>query len=79
MSNTTRTAGWTWKIWPTVEGLFKKKTLVSLMHANNEVGVMVDLAGQCAVRAHGAYFHSDTVQSMGHYPMDLEQNRMWIS
>ena len=50
------------------------KTLVSLMHANNEVGVMVDLARVSALcRAHGAYFHSDTVQSMGHYPMDLAE------
>ena len=48
------------------------KTLVSLMHANNEVGVMVDLAKISALcRTHGAYFHSDTVQSMGHYPMDI--------
>lgn len=47
-------------------------TLVSLMHANNEVGVMVDLARLSAVcRAHGAWIHSDTVQSMGHYPLDL--------
>ncbi|MDA0946862.1 MAG: aminotransferase class V-fold PLP-dependent enzyme, partial [Bacteroidetes bacterium] len=49
-------------------------TLVSLMHANNEVGVMVDLAVVGAMcRAHGAYFHSDTVQTMGHYPLDLSQ------
>ena len=48
------------------------KTFVFLMHANNEVGVLVDLARISALcRAHGAYFHSDTVQSMGHYPMDL--------
>ena len=50
------------------------KTLVSLMHANNEVGVMVDLGKISALcRTHGAYFHSDTVQSMGHYPMDLSE------
>lgn len=47
-------------------------TLVSLMHANNEVGVMVDLNRLSAIcRAHGAWIHSDTVQSMGHYPMNL--------
>lgn len=47
-------------------------TLVSLMHANNEVGVMVDLDRLSAIcRAHGAWIHSDTVQSMGHYPMNL--------
>ncbi len=49
-----------------------EKTLVTLMHANNEVGTMLDLVeiGQiCA--AHGAFFHSDTVQTMGHYSFDL--------
>lgn len=49
-------------------------TLVSLMHANNEVGVMIDLAVVGAMcRAHGAFFHSDTVQTMGHYPLDLSE------
>lgn len=50
----------------------EKKTLVSLMHANNEVGVMLDLEAVSALcRRHGALLHSDTVQSMGHYRMDL--------
>ena len=50
----------------------EKKTLVSLMHANNEVGVMVDLARLSALCSeHGALLHSDTVQTMGHYPLDL--------
>ena len=48
------------------------KTLVSLMHANNELGVMIDLKEVGALcRQHGALFHSDTVQTMGHYPLDL--------
>ena len=47
-------------------------TLVSLMHANNEVGVVLDLKRLSDVcRAHGAWIHSDTVQTMGHYPMNL--------
>lgn len=48
--------------------------LVSLMHANNEVGTRNDLhaIGQLC-RSHRAYFHSDTVQTMGHYRFDLEQ------
>ena len=47
-------------------------TLVSLMHANNEVGVMVDLNRLSVLcRKYGAWLHSDTVQSMGHYPLDL--------
>jgi len=49
-------------------------TLVSLMHANNEIGNLLDLHQVSALcRAHGAYFHSDTVQTMAHYPMDLRQ------
>lgn len=50
------------------------KTLVSLMHANNEIGTMIDLnaIGElCA--AHGAYFHSDTVQTIGYFPIDLSR------
>lgn len=51
-----------------------EKTLVSLMHANNEVGTLLPLkeVGQIC-RSHGAYFHSDTVQTMGHYDFDLSQ------
>jgi cysteine desulfurase len=48
-------------------------TLVSLMHVNNELGVMHDLeriGGLC--HAHGALFHSDTVQSLGFHAFDLE-------
>ena len=51
-----------------------KKTLVSLMHANNEIATLLpidEVSGIC--RANGAYFHSDTVQTMGHYPFDLEK------
>ncbi|MFM7193427.1 MAG: cysteine desulfurase family protein [Bacteroidota bacterium] len=47
-------------------------SLVSLMHANNEIGNLLDLqetAERCA-RA-GAFFHSDTVQTVGHYRHDL--------
>ena len=53
-------------------GSSAKKTLVSLMHANNEVGVMLDLQAVSQLcRQHDALLHSDTVQTMGHYPMDL--------
>ena len=51
-----------------------EKTLVSLMYANNEIGTMIDLdqiANICA--KHDALFHSDTVQTMGHFRMDLEK------
>ncbi len=49
-----------------------KKTLVSLMHANNEIGNLIDLKKVSALcRENGAYFHSDTVQTMCHYAFDL--------
>ena len=50
-----------------------KNTLVSLMHANNEIGNLNDLVriGNLA-QEHNAYFHSDTVQTMGHYVHDLK-------
>ena len=50
------------------------KSLVSLMHANNEVAVIQDLeriGNLC--RTHGALFHSDTVQTIGHYAFDLSK------
>ncbi|HAW73940.1 MAG TPA: cysteine desulfurase [Flavobacteriales bacterium] len=50
------------------------KTLVSLMHANNEVGVLQDLDRIGTLcKEHGALFHSDTVQTMCHYPFDLSK------
>jgi len=51
-----------------------EKTLVSLMHVNNEVGNLMDIAkvGELC-SAHKALFHSDTVQSIGHYELDLSQ------
>ncbi len=48
--------------------------LVSLMHANNEIGNLLDLqrvSGLC--QQYNSYFHSDTVQTMGHYKHDLKQ------
>ncbi|MGK0383463.1 MAG: cysteine desulfurase [Bacteroidia bacterium] len=51
-----------------------KKTLVSLMHANNEIGNLIDLKKVSALcRANGAYFHSDTVQTMCHYEFDVSE------
>lgn len=49
-------------------------TLVSLMHANNEIGTRIDLkeVGDLC-RAHNALFHSDTVQTMAHYRFDLAE------
>jgi cysteine desulfurase len=59
-----------------LEELLKKnpKTLVSLMQGNNEIGNLNDLEriGQLT-QTHGAFFHSDTVQTMGHYAHDLSK------
>jgi cysteine desulfurase len=48
------------------------KTLVSLMHANNEIGNMIDLheVGNICQK-YKAIFHSDTVQTVGHFPFNL--------
>ena len=50
----------------------EEKCLVSLMHANNEIGNLLDLqqVGHLC-KQYGAIFHSDTVQTVGHYPFDL--------
>lgn len=54
-----------------------QKTLVSLMHANNEIGTMIDLEAVGAVCAeHQALFHSDTVQTMGYFPINVQQTKI---
>ncbi len=48
------------------------KCLVTLMHANNEIGNILDLhAAGNICKKYGAVFHSDTVQTVGHFPFDL--------
>tara|TARA_B100000508_G_scaffold138385_1_gene134356 strand:- start:41776 stop:42915 length:1140 start_codon:yes stop_codon:yes gene_type:complete len=60
-----------------LESLLKssdKKTLVSLMHANNEIGNLLPLEKVSQLcRSYDAFFHSDTVQTMGHYAFDMEK------
>jgi cysteine desulfurase len=53
-------------------GSSKTKTLVSLMHANNEIGNISDIQkiGELC-HSHQAIFHADTVQTVGHFPIDL--------
>ncbi|MFN8290298.1 MAG: cysteine desulfurase family protein, partial [Chitinophagaceae bacterium] len=50
----------------------EERCLVSLMHANNEIGNLLDIyaAGEICKR-YNAIFHSDTVQTVGHYKIDL--------
>lgn len=51
-----------------------EKTLVSLMHVNNEIGNILDIKRVGALcKANNALFHSDTVQSVGHYVLDLQE------
>ena len=51
-----------------------KRTLVSLMHANNEIGNLLDLEKVAKLcKENGAYFHSDTVQTMAHLPLDFSE------
>lgn len=49
-------------------------TLVSLMHANNEIATLLPLKQVSDIcKQHKAYFHSDTVQTMGHYAFNLAE------
>jgi cysteine desulfurase len=50
------------------------KTLVSLMHVNNEVGNLLDLERTASLcKANNALLHTDSVQSIGHYTIDLSK------
>jgi|SRR5690606_34240786 len=59
-----------------LEQLFKAsttKTLVSLMHINNEIGTKLHLQSVAELcNTYQALLHSDTVQSIGHYTIDLQ-------
>ncbi len=51
----------------------ESKTLVSLMHINNEIGNVLNIKKVAELcKTHDALFHSDTVQSVGHYKLDLQ-------
>ena len=51
-----------------------KRTLVSIMHANNEIGNIscMETIGKICQK-YDAIFHADTVQTVGHYPIDLSR------
>lgn len=51
----------------------KGKTLVTLMHANNEIGNLLDVkaVGELC-KKYDAIFHCDMVQTIGHYPINLK-------
>ena len=57
-----------------LEQYTEKKVLVSLMQLNNEIGNILPLKEVATLcKEKGAYFHSDTVQSVGHYPINLQE------
>jgi cysteine desulfurase len=62
-----------------LESLLEKYpgAFVSLMHANNEIGNLlpIDVVGEMC-KNHGAFFHSDTVQTIGHYPLDFSKTHI---
>lgn len=59
-----------------LEALLKQdhsKKIVSLMHVNNEVGTLLDIEKTAHLcKKHDALFHSDTVQSVGHFKIDCD-------
>lgn len=52
----------------------EEKTLVTLMHANNEIGNLLDVkaVGELCEK-YGAIFHCDMVQTIAHYPLNLKE------
>lgn len=61
----------------TLQSIGKEKTLVSIMHANNEIGTLQDIEAIGNIcEKYEAYFHSDTVQTYAHYPIDVEQAKI---
>ncbi|WP_326975380.1 cysteine desulfurase family protein [Caproicibacter sp. BJN0012] len=70
-------------IWPTSEGIIAPDTLaqiitnqtrlVSTMLANNEIGTIQPIKELCDIaHAHGALFHTDAVQAVGHVKIDVQ-------
>lgn len=54
-----------------------KKTMVTLMHGNNEIGTVMDMERVSQLcQTYDVLFHSDTVQTMGHFPIDMEETKI---
>jgi len=50
--------------------------LVSIMHANNEIGTIADISSISELcEKHNAFYHCDTVQTLGKYPIDVSTQR----
>ena len=55
------------------KALRPETTVVSIMFANNEIGTIEPIAELCKIaKAHGALFHTDAVQAVGHVPIDVK-------
>ncbi|NAW51056.1 aminotransferase class V-fold PLP-dependent enzyme [Elizabethkingia argentiflava] len=55
----------------------KKKTLVTLMHANNEIANLLDIEKVATLcKQYQALYHSDTVQTVGHLPLDFSRIKL---
>lgn len=56
------------------KAITKDTILISIMHANNEIGTIQPLAeiGRVA-REYGVYLHTDAVQTLGHIPVNVEE------
>lgn len=53
---------------------YGSEALVALMHANNEIGNLLNIERVAALcQEHGALFFSDTVQTVAHFPIDLQK------
>ncbi len=68
---------------PRIDDLEKKlkadstEKLVSLMHVNNEIGNIIDIDEFVSVcKANNAYFHTDAVQSIGHFDWDVKKTKI---
>lgn len=57
--------------------LADQKVLVSIMHANNEIGTIQDMKQIAEIcKNHSAFLHSDTVQTVAHHPLDVSETRI---
>lgn len=71
-------------MWPTMDGYITGETLenyitnkaflVSVMYANNEIGTLQPIKELCTIaHEHGALFHTDAVQAIGHVPINVHE------
>jgi len=57
-----------------VKAITDKTILISVMHANNEIGTIQPLSEISSIaKSHGIQFHTDAVQTFGQIPVDVQQ------